>query len=146
MYIFLILLVAVTGLLLILKLIATLTGRVSEHLLTGHFRALEALLEHNQLPDAWVEQLRKMAHGKSSLQEAAKPFLLKKIGQLTTYFEGSPFVESAEARALLLEELTVITQRWEKAEISEILAHYDLALSDLSALNKHHPHLNEDVR
>ncbi|MEM7033429.1 MAG: hypothetical protein AAF629_28005 [Chloroflexota bacterium] len=126
MNLFVALLIAVTGFLLIIKLIASLAGRISEHFLTGHFRALESLLEDNRLPDAWANQLQKMAKNPSSFQVEAKPFLLKKIGRLRKHFEGSPFVESDETRALLLEELDEITARWESAALADILADYDL--------------------
>ncbi|MEM7132001.1 MAG: hypothetical protein AAF702_37165 [Chloroflexota bacterium] len=133
MNLFLILLAIVTVFLLLIKLIASLIGRVSERLLTSHFRALEALLEHNKLPDEWHDHLRKMAKGNSAVsplghqnpwEESAKSLLLKKIRALYTYFETSPFVESPETRALLLEQLADVAQQWEDSDLSEILAYY----------------------
>ena len=53
MNLFIILLIAISTFLLLIKLLAALTGRVSERLLTSHFRALEALLEHDELPADW---------------------------------------------------------------------------------------------
>ena len=137
MNLFIILLVVITVFLLLIKLIGSLTGRVSERLLTNHFRALEALLEYDKLPTDWVEQLKKMARGgrvrrrfvrQLPWEAAAKPFLIKKIRQLYKFFEGCPFVESPEARALLLEQLEAVTKRWESSELPEILAYYNLAI------------------
>ena len=131
---FIILLIIVTAFLLIIKLIASLTGRVSERMLTNYFRDLEALLTHDKLPDGWVEELKKMAHKGHShhtpWEEPAKDFLLKNIHRLHKYFEECPFVEGPEARALLLEQLEALTRHWETAELSEILAYYGLSLSD----------------
>ena len=139
MNLIIILFIVVTVFLLLLKLFGSLTGRVSERLLTSHFRALEALLEHDKLPAEWGEEVRKMAQNRTvrgglsddlPREEQAKSFLLKKIRSLHKYFETSPFVESPETRALLLEQLEALTEQWESAELSEILAEYDLAVPE----------------
>ena len=63
-------------------------------------------------------------------EQAARSFLLKKIRQLHRYFADCPFVEGPEARALLLEQLETVINRWEGSELPEILAYYDLTISD----------------
>jgi hypothetical protein len=134
---FFILLAVVVFFLLFVKLIAALMGRVTERMLTSYFRALEALVERDTLPPDWSEQLRRMARRgnvrtrliqSSPWQEAAKPFLMKKIRDLRNYFERSRFVEGPEAREVLLETLDAVRDRWEASELPEILAYYDLAL------------------
>lgn len=133
MNLFIIFLIVITFFLLLIKLIASLIGRVSERLLTNHFRNLETLLEHDQLPVDWGEKLEKIAQGGGAhilfvrqllWDEEAKSFLMKKILALYKFFENSPFVESQEARELLLEQLETVINRWEGSEVPEILAYY----------------------
>lgn len=142
MKLFIVLLIVVTVFLLLIKLIAALTGRVSERLLTRYFRDLEAIVEHDTLPATWENQLRLVAHGRrmgrrfgsesdvqgSPREEVAKSLLIEKIRRLQNYFEGSPFVESPEARELLLEKLEAVAKRWQESDLSEILAHYDVTI------------------
>ena len=133
MNLFLTFLVIVTFFLLLVKLIGSYIGRVSERLLTGRFRALEALVEHDTIPIEWRRQAEKIKQSRSprwpfgtqhSPDEAAKSFLLKKIRSLRGYFETSPFVESAETRTLLLEQLDEIAHRWEASNVGDILSNY----------------------
>ena len=114
-----------------------MTGRLSERMVTNFFRSAEALLERDRLPQDWNDELAKMAkHGtvrrwviyRVPWQEAAKPYLMKKINSLHKFFEKCPFVESPESRELLLKRLDVIIERWEGSERSEILRHYDFAV------------------
>ena len=135
MNLFIILLVIVTVFLLLIKLIASLVGRVSEHLLTSYFRDLEALLEHDKLPDDWSENVMNMARAghvrrrffhQLPWEKAAKQYLIKKIRRLHKFFETCPFIESPEARASLLEQLEAMTRRWEDSELPEILAYYNI--------------------
>ena len=85
------------------------------------------------------KQLKQMGRGgpmrsrftqQPSAEEAAKLFLIKKIRALHKYFETSPFVESSEVRALLLDQLETVTKRWEGSALSEILAYYDMTIAD----------------
>ena len=136
MQLFFILIVLVTGFLLIIKMIAGLTGRVSERLLTNYFRSAEAL-DNDELPPAWGDQIQKMARrgvvrtGPAQMlpwDQAAKPFLMKKIRGLRKYFETSPFVENQEAREAILELFDDVATRWEASELPDILAYYDVTI------------------
>ncbi len=137
MGLFLALLVVVVVFMFLVRLMAALMFRVSERMLTGYFRSLEALVELDTLPPAWDNQLRKMADRgtvRTGLvewlpwQEAAKPFLLKKIAGLRKYFEKSTLVDSPETRVIMLETLDEVKARWEGSELPEILAYYDFSL------------------
>lgn len=136
MNLFLILLAVVTVYLLLIKLVAALTGRLSERFLTSYFRDLEALLEEDKLPVEWSRQVQQLTRGRpshtntvdlASREGAAKAFLMKKIRTLSNYFQSSPFVESPETRALLLERLETLIRRWEESELPEILADYQFS-------------------
>ncbi len=137
MRLFLVLLVVVVFFMLLVRLMAALMARVSERMLTGYFRSLEALVELDTLPPAWDNQLRKMADRgtvRTGLvewlpwQEAAKPFLLKKIDGLRKYFEKSTLVDSPETRVIVLENLDEVRARWEGSELPDILAYYNFSL------------------
>ena len=137
MTIFIILIVVVSVFLLLIKLIGSLTGRVSERMVTNFFRSAEALLERDRIPDDWNSELQKMARRGTVRQkvvytvpwrEAAKPYLMGKINGVHKFFEKCPFVENPEARELLLKRLDVVAERWEDSEISEILDYYDVVL------------------
>lgn len=114
-----------------------MTGRLSERMVTNFFRSAEALLERDRLPEDWNHELEQMAKRGTvrerviysiPWQEAAKPYLMKKINGLHKFFEKCPFVENPESRGLLLERLDEIIERWEASEYAEILKHYDFAL------------------
>jgi hypothetical protein len=137
MQIFIVLVVAVSIFLLLIKLIGSLTGRLSERMVTNFFRSAEALLERNRLPEPWKEEVARMAargtvrHRVIYLvrwDEAAKPYLMKKINEVHKFFEKCPFVENPESRELLLKRLDAVMERWESTDAQSILASYDVAL------------------
>ncbi len=130
MNLFIILLIVVTFFLLLIKLIASLMGRVSERMLTQYFRSIDALFAQNALPEDWTKQLKKLAQARRVIRKnqpwevEAKAFLLKKTYKLRKFFETCRFVDSEEARALLLTQIDNLTERWEQSELSEIFAYY----------------------
>ena len=133
MKIFLTLLVAVVAVLLLVKLMASMLGRITERILTGHFRALEAIVELDKMPQEWGDELKKMAEqgtvrtrqGTKRWEDEAKPFLMKKMKILRNHFEKSRFLEGPETRQILLSSLDEIRDRWNDSELLEILKHYD---------------------
>lgn len=134
---FIVLALLVIGFLLVIKLIAATTGRLSERLLTNYFRSAEALLDSDRLPTAWGDELQKMARRgtvrtgliqTSPWQEAAKPYLLKNLRALRTFFETCPYVENQEVRELMLQEFDTVTTRWEASDLPEILDYYDVPI------------------
>ena len=137
MQLFIILVVVVSIFLLLIKLVGSLTGRLSERMVTNYFRSAEALLERDRLPDDWSAELGKMAKRGTvrdrviysiPWQEAAKPFLMKKINGVHKFFEKCPFVENPESRELLLKRLDEIIVRWEASDYAGILKYYEFAL------------------
>ena len=133
MKIFLTFLVAVVAVLLLVKLMASMMGRITERILTGHFRALEAIVELDKMPQEWGDELKKMAEqgtvrtrqGTKRWEDEAKPFLMKKMKILRNHFEKSRFLEGPETRQILLSSLDEIRDRWNDSELLEILKHYD---------------------
>ena len=133
MKIFLTFLVAVVAVLLLVKLMASMLGRITERILTGHFRALEAIVELDKMPQEWGDELKKMAEqgtvrtrqGTKRWEDEAKPFLMKKMKILRNHFEKSRFLEGPETRQILLSSLDEIRDRWNDSELLEILKHYD---------------------
>ncbi|MCH2667395.1 MAG: hypothetical protein MKZ59_05440 [Deinococcales bacterium] len=133
MKIFLTFLVAVVAVLLLVKLMASMMGRITERILTGHFRALEAIVELDKMPQEWGDELKKMAEqgtvrtrqGTKSWEDEAKPFLMKKMKILRNHFEKSRFLEGPETRQILLSSLDEVRDRWNDSELLEILKHYD---------------------
>jgi hypothetical protein len=134
--IFLIFLFVVVVVLLLVKLMASMMGRIIERILTGHFRALEAILELDKMPQEWGDELKKMAQqgtvrtrqGSIRWEDEAKPFLLKKMQGLRDHFDKSRFLEGPETREILLQSLDEVRGRWEGSELSEILNHYNLKI------------------
>ncbi|MAZ53696.1 MAG: hypothetical protein CMO31_06735 [Trueperaceae bacterium] len=134
MKIFLTFLVAVVAVLLLVKLMASMMGRITERILTGHFRALEAIVELDKMPQEWGDELKKMAEqgtvrtrqGTKRWEDEAKPFLMKKMKILRNHFEKSRFLEGPETRQILLSSLDEVRDRWNDSELLEILKHYDL--------------------
>jgi|TARA_Y100000994_G_C15510161_1_gene367215 hypothetical protein len=132
--IFLTFLVAVVAVLLLVKLMASMMGRITERILTGHFRALEAIVELDKMPQEWGDELKKMAEqgtvrtrqGTKRWEDEAKPFLMKKMKILRNHFEKSRFLEGPETRQILLSSLDEVRDRWNDSELLEILKHYDL--------------------
>jgi hypothetical protein len=61
-------------------------------------------------------------------EEAAKPFLMKKLRALRSFFETYPFVESPEVRAMMLELFDAVAARWESSDLSDILDYYDVSI------------------
>jgi hypothetical protein len=119
------------------KMLGSVTGRLTERMVTTYFRSAEALLDRDRLPSDWNEGLTAMAKRgtvqhrliyRVPWQEVAKPYLMKKVNGLHKYFEKCPFVDSPEARELLLQEFDVVIERWESSELSEILSYYDFAI------------------
>ena len=108
-------------------------GRITERILTGHFRALEAIGELDKRPQEWGDELKKMAEqgtvrtrqGTKRWEDEAKPFLMKKMKILRNHFEKSRFLEGPETRQILLSSLDEIRDRWNDSELLEILKHYD---------------------
>ncbi len=133
MKIFLTFLVAVVAVLLLVKLMASMMGRITERILTGHFRALEAIVELDKMPQEWGDELKKMAEqgtvrtrqGTKRWEDEAKPFLMKKMKILRNHFEKSRFLEGPETRQILLSSLDEVRDRWNDSELLEILKHYD---------------------
>jgi len=131
--IFLTFLVAVVAVLLLVKLMASMLGRITERILTGHFRALEAIVELDKMPQEWGDELKKMAEqgtvrtrqGTKRWEDEAKPFLMKKMKILRNHFEKSRFLEGPETRQILLSSLDEVRDRWNDSELLEILKHYD---------------------
>ncbi len=134
MKIFLTFLVAVVAVLLLVKLMASMMGRITERILTGHFRALEAIVELDKMPQEWGDELKKIAEqgtvrtrqGTKRWEDEAKPFLMKKMKILRNHFEKSRFLEGPETRQILLSSLDEVRDRWNDSELLEILKHYDL--------------------
>ena len=133
MQIFLTFLVAVVAVLFLVKLMASMMGRITERILTGHFRALESIVELDKIPQEWGEELKKMAQqgtvrtrqGTKRWEDEAKTFLMKKMKILRSHFEKSRFLEGPETRQILLSSLDEVRDRWNDSELIEILKHYD---------------------
>ena len=131
MNLLIILVIFVTFFIFFTKLIIALTGKASELFLTRYFREIEALFVESKLPEDWVQNLRKIANRKRKYKrldrkEQARAFLLLKIADLRTFFKTCRFVESEEARTLLLSQIENLKETWETADMSEILTSYNL--------------------
>ena len=131
MNLLIILIIFVTFFIFFTKLIIALTGKTSELFLTRYFREIEALFVESKLPEDWVQNLRKIANRKKKYKrlhrkEQARAFLLLKIADLRTFFKTCRFVESEEARTLLLSQIENLKETWETADMSEILTSYNL--------------------
>lgn len=134
MQIFVVLLAIVSVFLLLIKLLGSFSGRISERMITGYFQSAEALLERDKLPDDWNARLTTMAKRRAILERLlpfgpernpARAYLMKRIKRLHKFFGKCPFVESPEAREMLLDRLDVVIDRWEKSDLPEILRYYD---------------------
>ena len=148
MNLFIILVIIVTFFMFLIKFIVSLTGRVSERVLTRYFRSVEALFAQNKLPEDWVKHLEKLAKARRrSVQlprsAQAKAFLLQKITELRKFFNTCRFVESEEARTMLLNQIDNLKERWERSDTSEIVGFYKIDIdfnneADDRNLTTHH--------
>ena len=148
MNLFIILIIIVTFFMFLIKFIVSLTGRVSERVLTRYFRSVEALFAQNKLPEDWVKHLEKLAKARRRSAQLprsarAKAFLLKKITELRKFFNTCRFVESEEARTMLLNQIDNLKERWERSDASEIVGFYKIDIdfnneADDQNLTTHH--------
>ncbi|MDE0783000.1 MAG: hypothetical protein OSB34_07435 [Planktomarina sp.] len=141
----------VTFFLFSITLIAVLAWHVSERMLAQYFRYIESLFAENTLPEDWVTHLRKLAKGRQDLRQQlwnaqSKAFLLKKITKLHKFFETCRFVDSEEARILLLNQIDAVKERWEISNTSEIIAFYKLNIDVDNELRNENLSVHEDKR
>jgi hypothetical protein len=90
--------------------------RVADVALTEQFRAAESIVS-GHIPDRWVVLINRrltvnklmpiFQHNRSGIELA-----LRRIDKLIRFFKNSPFVESEEARELLLSQLQETRKRW----------------------------------
>ena len=138
MQLFVILLAIVSISLLLIKLLGSFTGSLSQRIVSSHFQSAEALLERDRLPSDWRGRLEGFAKRGTNRQppplvpgvKAGKRYLMKKIHGLHNFFEKCPFVESAEARDLLLSEIDAVINRWDKSDLPEILRYYGVSVDN----------------
>ena len=121
MNLYLVIIVVVVVFMVLMRLIALYAGRAFDHNITGHFRALESLVEYDRLPRAWRAHITALAQ-KPNYERSAKRYLLTRLKKLRAFFASYPFIDAPETRALLLRQLDDIAQRWQRANISEILS------------------------
>ena len=127
----------------------SLTGRVSERILTQYFRSIEALFAQNKLPEDWVKHLEKLAKarqrsGHLPRSKQAKAFLLQKITELRKFFKTCRFVESEEARGMLLYQIDNLKERWQSSDASEIIAFYKIDIDLNSELGEQNLTTHQD--
>lgn len=149
MNLFIILVIIVTFFMFLIKFIVSLTGRVSERILTQYFRSIEALFAQNKLPEDWVKHLEKLAKarqrsGHLPRSEQAKAFLLQKIMELRKFFKTCRFVESEEARSMLLYQIDNLKERWQSSDASEIIALYNIDIDLNSKLGEQNLTTHQD--
>lgn len=149
MNLFIILVIIVTFFMFLIKFIVSLTGRVSERILTRYFRSVEALFAQNKLPEDWVKHLEKLAKARQkSVQRPksvqAKAFLLKEITELRQFFKTCRFVESEEARAMLLNQIDNLTERWQSSNAFEIIASYNIDINFTNEVGKKYSTKHQD--
>lgn len=139
MQIFLVLVVTFTIFLFVMKLGGRYAGRVTGGMMTDHFKAAEALLEHERLPEHWIERLLRMERrdrliqllpGGRGWQERGEVYLLKQIHQLRAYFSKSPFFDSDETRSMLLAKLDDLIASWESLGLEGITKLYDVRIEN----------------
>ena len=143
--------IVVTFFLFSITLIAVLAWHVSERMLAQYFRSVESLFAENTLPEDSVTHLRKLAKGRQDLRQQlwnaqSKAFLLKKITKLRKFFETCRFVDSEEARILLLNQIDAVKERWEISNTSEIIAFYKLNIDVDNELRNENLSVHEDKR
>ncbi|HLV34466.1 MAG TPA: hypothetical protein VKY59_05105 [Spirillospora sp.] len=90
------------------------------------FRHADTLINSGRIPADWLESFRaeteRLSQNGAAAQELrgvaqrARETCLRNIDMLIKFFEESQFVENAETRAMLLDELRAQKQRWTQAE------------------------------
>jgi hypothetical protein len=118
------LLVFVIAFVLVIIFIAVYTRRVADLALTDQFRAAESITNGN-FPKKWYMQINRCLALKRVIpaltpEASGTGQALQKIDRLIRFFEKSPFLENAEARELLLNQLKETRQRWSKMTWEEI--------------------------
>jgi len=98
--------------------------RMIDGALTAHFRAAERISE-GYLPEEWARQInRQLTYSRLPLLSRRKlsgtALALKKIDKLRRFFENSPFFEDEAAKNVLLDQLNLTRQCWERMSWEEL--------------------------
>jgi hypothetical protein len=90
------------------------------------FRHADTLINGGSIPSDWLDSFRAeadrltktgaTAQDLRGVAQQAREVCLRNIDMLIKFFEESQFVDNAETRALLLNELRTQRQRWTQAE------------------------------
>ncbi len=108
----------------------TLAMRWSVRQISGQverrFRHADTLVNGGHIPAEWLESFRAeaermiqtgaTAQDLRGVAQRARATCLRNIDTLIKFFEESKFVDNAETRALLLDELRAQRQRWTQTE------------------------------
>lgn len=97
------------------------TRRLADQLVGERHRAIQALLETEEVPESWrapyerrIARLRRRGREASAarLQREAQERHRQKLDELIRYARTSPLVETEETRKMLLDKLIVIRENW----------------------------------
>ena len=139
MPLFLTFLVIVTLGLFLFKLARVYNGRFIEKMVTNYFKAAEALVENDSLPQHWIEGLERIARTdglKISLvrgqnwRDRGEKYLLDQIGKLRKFYTTCPYFDGEEAREHLLDRIDDVITRWQSWDISQITQHYGVEIGN----------------
>ncbi|NLF01230.1 MAG: hypothetical protein GX601_09665 [Anaerolineales bacterium] len=103
-------------------------NKVADRMVGDKHRALEAIVDTGEVPASWsrrfrskVDRLQRRGDIERALavQQKAKTSYLHRLEVLTQYAKGSPLVEDEETRAVLMEQLALARQVWERRSADE---------------------------
>jgi hypothetical protein len=105
-----------------------LMNRAADRMVGDKHRALETIVDAGEVPAKWSErfkarvarlQARGDFEGVLEIQTEAKLSYLDRLGRLTEYAEETPLVEDEETREVLLSQLALVRQVWERRAADE---------------------------
>ena len=118
--IWIIVIVVIVVLLGMTRFLASRALRNSEETMTGYFQALDALVEHETMPEQWKQVAARSA------RTLNKGPLIKKLDQLYAFFAGCPYVEDHQTRKVILNKLDSVMDMWEELDPPSLLAKYGI--------------------
>ena len=105
-----------------------LMNRTADRMVGDKHRALETIVDTGHVPATWSRRFKARAarlqargdfEGVLEIQRKAKLSYLDRLDRLTSYAQETPLVEGEETREVLLDQLALVRQVWERRAADE---------------------------
>ena len=123
------LLLFTVGVAIVMLLVVRFSVELTHRFIGHQFAEAEYLVQNRRPPPSWTKPRNSlqslMPHGTGESEKARRKTKLRihdKLDRMIRYFENSPYFDSEETRAVFLQELRQIQERWNRSSLDEILA------------------------